>query len=717
MSRKLISGILIIFLLQHMILGQPATYSVKKAPFSSDEYDEFSPVYYKHGIVFCTNRKLNLVYNYLNSQNKAQFKINYVDTTENVTWQNSRLFSKELTSKFNDGPVSFSRTFDTIYFSRNLRSDSKLKDLTGLRDKLGIFIAVFDGKTWGKIREFRNNNEWYNITTPWISPDGKRLYFASDKPDGYGGSDLYYSQWSDGYWNEPVNLGPVINTTGNEAYPFINQAGELFFSSDGHPGLGGKDIFFSRFSEGAWQTPVHLDPPINSKYDDFGIITDLLMSEGYFSSNRDKSIDIFQFRTIVPQIFYRTIQKENQYCFMFSDSGAIVADTLNLRYIWDFGDGNKASGSIVSHCFLGQGIYNVRLDIIDRSSGLLFFSKLTYSLELRDIEQPYINSYDVSIKGDSIDFDGLKSHLPGYKILNFSWDFGDGTRSQGEKVKHTFKDDGEYMVNLELTLRSDSTGNIRKTGSSKKILVLNNLQEISTYLAKNSASKPDLQDITRYKNAFIQPVYSAEAEFKKEAVFQVELLSSLTKIDIKSSIFSKVPKKYVVKEIYDNITGIYSYIVDPQMNLMDTYIAYREISDAGFKNARTKIEVLKDPAARELNNIKKIFGTSTDSYFDSYNRLTSNAYLLLDQIIKILNKYPEARLEIAVHTDNTGSPEEKLYLSEKYAQTIKSYLIDKGMDSNRLSGRGFGGTKPIAPNALPKDRVLNRRIDLNIISE
>jgi outer membrane protein OmpA-like peptidoglycan-associated protein len=266
-------------------------------------------------------------------------------------------------------------------------------------------------------------------------------------------------------------------------------------------------------------------------------------------------------------------------------------------------------------------------------------------------------------------------------------------------------------------LRSDSTGVIRKTGSSKKILILNNLQDVLSNLAKGSALKRDLQDITKYNNASIKPIYSAEEELKKDAVFQVELLSSLTKIDLKSSIFSKVPKKYSVKEIFNNNTGIYSYIVDPQLNLMDTYIAYREISDAGFKDARTKIEVLKNPASKELYNIKKIFGTSTDSYFDSYNRLTSNAYLLLDQIIKILNKYPEARLGIAVHTDNTGSPEERLGLSEKYAQTIINYLINKGMDSSRLSGKGFGGTKPIAPNTLAKDRSLNRRVDFNIITQ
>ena len=116
----------------------------------------------------------------------------------------------------------------------------------------------------------------------------KYLFFASDKPGGYGGTDLYYSRMKDSRWEDPVNLGPVINTKGNESYPFLNSEGELFFSSDGHPGLGGKDIFFSLLTDSAWQQPVRLDPPVNSESDDFGLVTDNLMKSGYFSTNRDK---------------------------------------------------------------------------------------------------------------------------------------------------------------------------------------------------------------------------------------------------------------------------------------------------------------------------------------------------------------------------------------------------------------------------------------------
>jgi hypothetical protein len=585
MNSKLAAAILIASFFQSYISGQSETYSVSKASFSSDRYDEFSPVYYNNGIVFCSNRNLSLS-NRTTSQNKGLIKIYYIDTADNADWQRAKLFSKNLTTTFNDGPVTFNRWRDTIYYSRNLDIGNKLSDVSSPRNKLGIFYAVSDGKEWIRIRDFRINNEWYNVTTPWLSPDGKKLYFASDKPGGFGGSDLYYSLWKNGYWEDPVNLGPQINTSGNEVYPFINPAGELYFSSDGHPGFGGKDIFFSRYADMTWQTPVHIDAPINSEYDEFGIITDSLMNGGYFSTNRDKSFDIFLFKTNFPQLFYTGIQKENQYCYVFRDSGTIEIDTLILKYSWDFGDGNKDSGLEVSHCFPGPGKYNIKLDIVDKASGNLFFAKTSYILEIRDFEQPYINSHGVTIRGDSLYFDALKSNLPGYKILNYSWDFGDGTRKQGERVTHTFNNEGEFMVNLELTLKSDSTGIISKNGVSKKIAVLNDLEEISSYLADNTASQPEVPDVRNYRNAFIVPIYSSESEFKQDAVFEVELISSSTKIDINGSNFSKVPKKYRVEEVYDSNTGIYSYIVDQQMTLMATYVAYKELKDSGFKNVR-----------------------------------------------------------------------------------------------------------------------------------
>ncbi len=715
MLRNLIPVLLIAFS-SNILLGQSETYSVKKTEFSTDEYDEFSPVFYKNSIVFCTNRNPSIVSEYYNQENKGLFKIYYVDTTSSENWQRPRLFSKSLTSHFNDGPVTFNSLGDTIYFSRNQEVGGKLYGNSKLRNNLGIFYAVLSGQKWTKIRDLRINDEWYNVTTPWLSPDGRKLYFASDKPGGYGGSDLYYTEWKGGYWNEPVNLGPQINTEGNEVYPYINPAGELLFSSDGHHGFGGKDIYFSRFSDSAWLKPVLLDEPINSEFDDFGIITDTLMGEGYFSSNRGKSIDIYHFKTIYPQIFYSGIQNENQYCFRFNDDGEIVIDTLNLKYIWDFGDGEKASGRTVSHCYTGPGNYLVKLDIVERSNGRLFFSKLDYSLELRDFQQPYINSPSYGLKGDLMKFDALKSYLPGFEILSYSWAFGDGVRSSGKSVEHKYNEKGEYIVNLGLTLKSLTTGNVHGTGVSKKISIFDNKNVMDTYVSEKAAVKPLLTDIRNYENARIQIQYSAENELKKEAVFCIELVSSKNKISLAGSEFGKIPDKYTIEERFNPEDSSYSYVIDRQMSLMATYPAFKEISDLGFNKARIKILLLRNDAEKELFNLIKIYGALADSYFDSSENLTSNAYIMLDQVVKLMDKYPSLKIEIAVHTDNIGSEAANLALTQQRAKILVDYLINRGISSQRVIPKGFGDLKPIAPNFLEKDRILNRRIDFRIIN-
>jgi outer membrane protein OmpA-like peptidoglycan-associated protein len=714
-KKKLFAVILTAILFQQFTFGQLETYTVTLTPFSSKKYDEFSPVYYKKGIVFCTNRSPNLFLNYSSSQNKQQFKIYYIDTTRKVNSRSARLFSKDLKTKLNDGPVTFNNRGDTIYYSRNLDLTNKLSNISSARNKLGIFSAVLvDGK-WTKIREFRYNNEMYNITSPCLSQDGKRLFFASDMPGGFGGSDLYYCKWQDNYWGEPVNLGPVINTTGNESYPFINASGDLFFSSDGHPGLGGKDIFFSQFSDTSWLAPVHLDPPVNSKFDDFGIVTDTLFNEGFFSSNRKKSIDIYHFKTNYPQIFYSRIQRENQYCFIFNDNGSIVIDTGKLEYKWSLGDGKSSDKAVVNHCFKGPGNYDIKLDIIDRATGKLFFSKLSYKLEIRDIEQPYINSSNMAVKGDIMEFDGLKSYLPGYKILTYSWNFGDGNRSTGESVKHTYQKKGEYLVNLALTLKSLTTSNIHKTGISKKITVLNDLTEKTSIPDKNASDKTSSPSLNNFENLKIGAQYSAETEFQKDAVFSIELLSSKNRTGLNNSILRNVPKKYTIRELFNPATNIYSYVVDQQMSLMATYPAFREILALGFKDALIKMFVLKEPAEKELHNLIKINGAYADSYFDTSGKLTSNAFVMLDQLVKLMKKYTSLRLEIAVHTDNAGSAEYNLLLSQRHSQDLVKYLIMRGINIKRLVATGFGGSKPIAPNFLEKDRKLNRRIDFIIL--
>ena len=713
MKRKYISGIISALLFPLVVTGQSQTYSIDMAKFSSKKYDEFSPAYYRNVIVFCSNRNRSLFMNYLTPDNKGLLKINYGDPVTGKV----KLFSKNLRTKFNDGPASFTRKGDTIYFSRNLKVTGAVSENSNPRNKLGIFTAVYENKKWDKILDIRFNNEYYNITTPYISPDGKRLFFASDNPAGFGGTDLYYCNWKVDYWDDPINMGPEINTARNESYPFVNREGGVFFSSDGHPGLGGKDIFYTKQSGTRWLPPVALDPPVNSKFDDFALISDSVMNEGYFSSKRENTVDLYHFKTNVHQLFYCEPQRTNQYCFKFTDANKIPIDERYVQLIWSFGDGGTATGRNVEHCFKGPGRYSVRLDAVDKKTGKVFFPKLSYNLDLTDIEQPVIMSPSSGLKDQPVNLDGMASHFPGSTILDYTWEFGDGNNRSGEKVNHSYLNNGDYAIKLGVIVRNDKTGVIRQACATRQINIFSDKLAKATFDKREV--KPDpLLNITEYDHAKLQYLYSQEKDYTQDVVFQVEILSSKTKLALNDQAFKNIPRKYTIREEYNPSQKLYSYVIDDEMSLMATYFTYTEISNLGFSNARARTFLLEDQASKDLNNLKKVFGVSADQFFrkNDYN-LNSAGTQILDQILGFMSKYPTLKLEIENHTDNTGTAASNQMLSEKRAEAMTGYLIINGVSPLRLIAKGYGGTRPVASNYLEADRNLNRRIDFKIVKE
>jgi hypothetical protein len=511
-------------------------------------------------------------------------------------------------------------------------------------------------------------------------------------------------------------MGPEINTKGNESYPSMNEGGEFFFSSDGHPSLGGKDIFVTKQKGSGWLKAVRLDSPINSTFDDFGIITDPLMNEGFFSSNRGKTIDIYHFKTNFFSYLFTEPQVENQFCLAVSDTGTLEADTLRFKYVWDFGDNSKYSGRNAIHCFDKSGRYLINLDIVEKSSGKLFFHKIGYDVDIQDFSQPFINCVDVAFLGETVSLDGVKSHCPGYSVSGYYWELGDGTSETGDRVVHSYAKSGDYLIKLGLILKSQTSGELIKRSVSKAIKIFANEQDKLEFLAKNSGALKTFNDVSKCRNVKILSYYTAEGEYKKESDFQVVILTSKNKIPVGSTTFRLVPSKYSLKEIFDSQTGLYCYIVDSQLSLMATYPAYSEMLALGFGNAFIRLNIIDDPAEKELYLIKKNYNLLTDINLDANNILTTNAFIMLDQVVNLMNKYPNIKLEVGVHTDNQGIAGNNMKLSQFRAQVIVNYLINRGVSGKRLFAKGYGSTKPVASNAYPTERRNNRRIDFIIVN-
>jgi outer membrane protein OmpA-like peptidoglycan-associated protein len=149
----------------------------------------------------------------------------------------------------------------------------------------------------------------FSYAHPSLSADGNTLYFASDVSGGYGGMDLYVTHRNGNAWESAVNLGPVVNTSGNEIFPFIAADSSLYFTSDGHPGYGGLDLFHSKFKEGKFAKPDNMGVDFNSAKDDLSMIVDTKNRTGYFASNRDGDDDIFSFRLPAKKMDSKDMEK------------------------------------------------------------------------------------------------------------------------------------------------------------------------------------------------------------------------------------------------------------------------------------------------------------------------------------------------------------------------------------------------------------------------
>lgn len=256
---------------------------------------EFSPVSYQDGLVYVTSRQRSGPVDAVTGE--TYYELYYAELDRDRMPLKPEPFSVQLNSQLHEGPVSFDRHANRMYFTRSNqvlgvgRADSQGKI------RLKIYEAIRGPYDWEQIKPLPFNGDSYSCMHPALSPDGEKLYFASDRPGGYGGWDIYVVEREGNSWSAPINLGPEINTAKNEGFPFIHDNGVLFFSSNGHRGMGGIDLYMIDISSNTWGNLIQLGAPVNSESDDFGLfLTD--DQHGYFSSNRPGGLgkdDIYQF--------------------------------------------------------------------------------------------------------------------------------------------------------------------------------------------------------------------------------------------------------------------------------------------------------------------------------------------------------------------------------------------------------------------------------------
>jgi peptidoglycan-associated lipoprotein len=286
----------------HLFFSDTNVYSVSLLKLNKAEESNFSPSFYNDGIIFLSDRsapgknKVKSVWT-----GKEYLDIFFSRETGEDNWSEPEMLKGDVNGLYDEGPAVISPDSSTIYFTRTDYSGKNVE--TNQRDEsnLKLYYGRLTGNKWTVEGPLKFNNEDYSVGHPSLSPDGSTMFFVSDMPWGYGGTDIYKVTLINGAWSDPVNLGAGVNTEGNEMFPFISADSILYFASDGHIGLGGLDIFSSNWNGEKWMNAENLQYPVNSSKDDFGFIINSSNLKGYFSSNRLKNVDkLFGFKKNPP---------------------------------------------------------------------------------------------------------------------------------------------------------------------------------------------------------------------------------------------------------------------------------------------------------------------------------------------------------------------------------------------------------------------------------
>jgi outer membrane protein OmpA-like peptidoglycan-associated protein len=282
-------------------------FTISNADFNSAESDFGGYQYSKSNEVYFISSRRNTLVKYNWMWNGGKFLDLFMVKNEKASLP--KLISKVSTT-FHEGPLCFNSDESMVYYTRNNISKGKnRRDQKGIQN-LKLYSAKVDEKgKWVDELETTLNSKDYSIGHPAITNDGKTIYFASDMPGGFGGADLYMAPLNtDGSIGKPINLGKEVNTEGQEMFPWISPDGLLFFSSNGHIGLGGLDVFVMTIEKDGKSLGnlTNVGKPVNSQKDDFALTFNKDGKTGYFSSNRiggKGDDDIYSFQLTRPFVF------------------------------------------------------------------------------------------------------------------------------------------------------------------------------------------------------------------------------------------------------------------------------------------------------------------------------------------------------------------------------------------------------------------------------
>jgi outer membrane protein OmpA-like peptidoglycan-associated protein len=600
----------------------------------------------------------------------------------------SEKFSKVVNAKYHEAAVSFADEGNTMYFTRN----NYLNGREGKSDdgiiKLKVYYATGKNGSFGSPKDLPFNSDEYSVAHPSLSADSKKLYFSSDMPGGFGGMDLYVSDKDGDTWGPPVNLGPGVNTEGNEIFPFIDKNNRLYFGSDGQMGLGGLDQYYSTLKgENEWNVPVNLGFPINTTNDDFGLVMDTDGFSGYFTSDRTGGAgrdDIYGFKksAAAVEIFvYDALTKE-------PISGA------DVKYI--LGGTNMLTGP--------DGLSQLDMKLNECSDFTAMFA---------GYDNKTIKGCTKDAKpGENVRIEIPLSKLSAYKLEGIVFDMTNGLPATGAKVSLS----NDCGLGATLPVVTDETG--RYTFDLAKDCCYTVKAEKDGFIASsaaNNCTKGQPDNTTLQANLNLTPYTPSSAN---GGAITTTTPGSTTPGKSDMSGTKPAPNNgtaNVNTPKYNSKSGLYEGKDGRPANadlgngmVIKNGVMYE--NGTATKPADVAFETGADGSF--LLNIYYDFDQATIRQVESEEEL--------NKLLTMLTDNPEFIVEIASHTDARGSDSYNYTLSQRRADAVVKWLSGKGVKRDRLMSHGYGETQltNTCKNHVrcnEKDHQMNRRTEFRIL--
>ena len=546
-------------------------------------------------------------------------------------------FSKNLNTKYHEGPATFSADGSYVIFTRNNFNQGQKGQSSENDVKLKLYSAQFGNGDWENVEELPFNSDEYSTAHPALSKDGSRLYFVSDMPGGVGGKDLYVSLQSRNGWGKPINLGKEINSRSDELFPFVDDNGNLYFSASGRRGsLGGLDIYYAVLNRDGTKVIdiMPLDAPINSKEDDFGIVTNSDRSVGFFSSDRRAGDDdIYKFTKENTSYDCRELTLR-----IYDSESSLPLDSATIIV--------KYRGSAESkELFTDE---NGRAHLC-----LLADNDFMFTAEKRG----FLNS--------TIGFStkGLTDDRP--------------TRLEMSLAKPIMMMD-TVIVEPEKKSEPDNDSEINPSTNSKKIGKSKKTEKTQD----DGWDKADLKKIRTQMS--VSGEVKGEIDGKPIEGAIMRLVDNCTGKAVQT-VTSGKDGKYEFNVKTDNSC---SYSVISTKKSYSTFVKKinRLPKKASQKVVTEVITMLKEGDMIRVNNI---------NFDNSKADILPDAGRELNKLAGTMKKYPSVKFEILSHTDSRGEADANKAISQKRAQKIADYLVSKGIGRSRMKPMGMGESQPI----------------------